>query len=115
LTIDPAELAAQSLKGQFDQQVGSGTFPCVDGLRELRDSAARCRISSFGDHGVVAFILEKIFGGWAYDLDERPVSKTETDALRQTLLTPVTRAIEFLNGEAGDPLRVAADLVRVAP
>jgi len=115
LTIDPAELAAQSLKGQFDQQVGNGTFPCVDGLRELRDSAARCRTSSPSDRAVVAFILEKIFGGWMYDLDERPVSKTETVALRQKLQNLVARAIEFLNGGTGDPLDIAADLVGVAP
>lgn len=114
MTIDPAELAAQSLKAQFEQQVRNGTFPFVDGLRELRDSASHCRTSSFGDLAVVAFILEKICGGWAHDLDERPVPKTETDALRQELLSPVTRAIEFLNGGAGDPLLIAADLVGVA-
>jgi hypothetical protein len=62
----------------------------------------------------VAFILEKVFGGWADDLDERPVLSTETDALRQKLLIPVTGAIEFLNGRSGDPLLVAADLVGVA-
>jgi hypothetical protein len=115
LTIDPAELAARSLKAQFEQQVANGTFPFVDGLRELRDSAAHFRTSSSGHSAVVAFILEKICSGWAYDLDERPVLKTETDALRQKLLSPVTRAIEFLNGASGDPLLIAADLVGVAP
>jgi hypothetical protein len=115
LTIDQAELAAQSLKAQFDQQVGNGTFPFVHGLRELRDSAAHCRASSSGDRAVVAFVLEKICGGWAYDLDERPVSKAETDALRQRLLNPVTGAIEFLNERSGDSLVIAADLVGVAP
>jgi hypothetical protein len=114
LTIDPAEPAAQSLKAQFERQVGNGTFPFVHGLRELRDSAAHCRTSSSGDRVVVAFLLEKICGGWAYDLDERPVSKTETDALQQKVLNPVTRAIEFLNGASGDPLLIAADLVGVA-
>jgi hypothetical protein len=115
LTIDPGDLASQSLKVQFDQQVTNGTFPCVDGLRELKDSTAHCRTSSSGDSAVLAFILEKIFGGWMYDLDERPVSRTETDLLRQKLLKPVTRAIEFLNGGTGDPLGIAADLIGVAP
>jgi hypothetical protein len=68
-----------------------------------------------GGRVVVAFILEKIFGGWEYDLDERPVAKTETDALEQKLLNPVTRAIEFLNGGSGDPILIAADLVEVTP
>ena len=115
MTIDPADLAAQSLKGRFDKQMANGTFPFVDGLRELRDSAAHCRSSSSGDRAVVAFILEKVFDGWAYDLDERPVLKAETDALRQRLLGPVTHGIEFLNARAGDPRLIAADLVGVAP
>ena len=39
---------------------------------------------------------QKIWRGWVCDLDERPVPKREIDSLRQKLLSPVTRAIEFL-------------------
>ena len=115
MTIDPAALAAQCLKTWFDQQVANGTFPCVDGLRELRDCATHCRASSSWDRAVVAFVFEKVCHGWAYDLDERPVSRAEINGLRQKLLNPVVRAIDFLTGASDDPLLIAGDLVGAAP
>jgi hypothetical protein len=41
-------------------------------------------------------------------------SKGWTDALRDTILEPIKRAIEFLNGKYGDPIEISADLARVS-
>ena len=62
----------------------------------------------------MAFILEKMLKASADDIDERPVTTSEADALRDTILEPVKRAIEFLNGKYGDPIEISADLARVS-
>jgi hypothetical protein len=115
LTIDPIELAAQSMKRQFERQSRDGTFPSIHGMLELANFAKQCRASSSERHAIVAFILEKIFTGWGSDWDGRPVTRTEAEALRNKILDPTTRAIEVLNGSQDDPINIGADLVRVSP
>jgi hypothetical protein len=114
VTIDPIEMAAESLKRQFVRQVDEATFPFVQGLRELADFARQCREASSSDRVAVAFTLEKSLRGAAYQLDERPVMESEAITLRDAILDPVARAVEFLNGKDDDPIEIVASLSRAS-
>jgi hypothetical protein len=86
----------------------------VQGLRELADFARQCRETSSSDRVAVAFTLEKSLRGAAYQLDERPVMESEAIALRDAILDPVARAVEFLNGKDDDPIEIVASLSRAS-
>jgi hypothetical protein len=112
VTIDPIEMAAESLRREFGRQVDEAKFPFVQGLRELADFARQCREASSSDRVTVAFALEKSLREAAYQLDDRPVRESEAIALGDTILDPVARAVEFLNARDDDPIEIVASLSR---
>jgi hypothetical protein len=112
VTIDPIEMAAESLRRQFVRQVDEATFPFVQGLRELADFARQCREASSSDRVAVAFALERSLREAAYQLDDRPVMEAEAIALGNAILDSVARAVEFLNGRDDDPIEIVAGLSR---
>jgi hypothetical protein len=114
VTIDPIEMAAESLRRQFVRQVDEATFPFVEGLCELADFVRQCREASSSARVAVAFTLEKSLRGAAYQLDERPVMESEALALGDAILDPVARAVEFLNGKDDDPIEIVASLSRAS-
>jgi hypothetical protein len=84
-------------------------------MRELADSTVLCRQSSLKVQVVVAFILEKAFKDWADSMDGRPVEMAEAEQLRNRVVAPVQRAIDFLCAAgAADPIEVCSALARVA-
>jgi hypothetical protein len=114
VTIDPIEMAAESLRRQFVRQVSEATFPFVEGLRELADFARQCREASSSDRVAVAFALEKSLREAAYQLDDRPVLETEAITLGDAIRGPVARAVEFLNGNDDDPIEIITSLSRAS-
>ncbi len=112
MTIDPIEMAAESLRRQFVRQVDQATFPFVQGLRELAGFARQCREASSSDQVAVAFALERSLREAAYRLDDRPVIEAEAIALGNAILDSVARAVEFLNGRDDDPIEIVASLSR---
>jgi hypothetical protein len=114
VTIDPIEMAAESLRRQFVRQVDEATFPFVQGLRELADFARQCREASSSDRVAVAFALERSLREAAYQLDDRPVMEAEAIALGNAILDSVARAVEFLNGKEDDPVEIVASLSRAS-
>jgi hypothetical protein len=112
VTIDPIEMASESLRRQFVRQVNEATFPFVQGLRELADFARQCREASSSDRVAVAFGLERSLREAAYQLDDRPVMEAEAIALGNAILDSVARAVEFLNGRDDDPIEIVASLSR---
>ena len=63
MTIDPIEMAAESVRRQFGRQIDEANFPFVQGLRELANFFRQCREASSSDRVGVAFALEKIAQG----------------------------------------------------
>ncbi len=109
------DLAAVHLKRQFLNQTQLNRFGKLEALLELAIYARGCIGSSLTSGRVtVAFVLERVLNKCAHDLDGRPVRLSEIAELGARLCLPVERAVEFLAGRDGDPIEIAAALVRAA-
>jgi hypothetical protein len=113
LTEAIIDLAAAHLKRQFLFQTQRNRFASVDGLRELAISARSCVKPSLASGRVtVAFVLQRILQKCAEDLGTGPARISDIAALSERLCPPVSRAVDFLTGGAGDPVEISAALIR---
>lgn len=110
------DLAAAHLKRQFLYQTQRNRFGNIEALLELSIYARGCIASSLSPGRVtVAFVLERVLNKSAKDLDGRPVRISEIADLGERLRQPVQRAVDFLAGSEGDPIEIAAALIRANP
>lgn len=110
------DLAAAHLKRQFLYQTQRNRFGNIEALLELAIYARGCIASSLSPSRVtVAFVLERVLNKSAKDLDGRPVRISEIADLGERLRQPVQRAVDFLAGAEGDPVEIAAALIRANP
>ncbi|HTV45356.1 MAG TPA: hypothetical protein VMF05_08575 [Stellaceae bacterium] len=116
MTRSVVDLAATHLKRQFQYQTQRDRFGRVEALRELAIYARGCIASSLSaGQMTVAFVLERVLHNCASELDRQPVRISEIAELGDRLLSPVTRAVDFLTGAEDDPVEITAALIRARP
>jgi hypothetical protein len=70
------------------------------------------RATSSEQQRILAFVLEMVLRRWEYDVADRPYALSEAAALCRIFQQPVVQASECLAGQGGDPIEIAAALVK---